>query len=485
MTQEYAEGQDPRRCKALSVTLVAGFMVLLDVSIVNVALPSLRSGLHAGDSDVQWVLSGYALTFGLLLVPAGRLGDARGRQGTPHGVHGGTGAVHGRERGVRPRPERRLPHCRAAAAGHRRWPGTPQNSALIQQLFRGQERNRAFGLLGTTIGISTAVGPLLGGALIALFGTASGWRWVFFVNLPVGLVALPLARRLLPAPPPRAEARSQQLDPVGVALLGAAVLMILLPLVQERQWHGPAKWLLTVAGLATGAAFLGWERRQGRRDRQPLVDLALFRERSYGLGAALSLLYFAGFTAVFFTYTLYLQQGLHYSALLAGLATVPFAAGAAVMSSRGAKAVGSHGRTVIVLGLAAVAAGLALTDLAVRLVPGHAAGLVAAAPLLLAGLGSGLVISPNQTLTLSSVPPRQSGSAAGVLQTGQRLGSAVGIAAVGAVFFAGVASSHGDLAAPFRRSLAVIVAFVVASLLVALLDIALGRRDGATPSATS
>lgn len=482
MTQEYAEGQDPRRWKALSVTLVAGFMVLLDVSIVNVALPSLRSGLHAGDSDVQWVLSGYALTFGLLLVPAGRLGDARGRR-TVFMVGLGLFTVASAACGLAPNAAfltvARL--LQGAAGGL----VTPQNSALIQQLFRGQERNRAFGLLGTTIGISTAVGPLLGGALIALFGTASGWRWVFFVNLPVGLVALPLARRLLPAPPPRAEARSQQLDPVGVALLGAAVLMILLPLVQERQWHGPAKWLLTVAGLATGAAFLGWERWQGRRDRQPLVDLALFRERSYGLGAALSLLYFAGFTAVFFTYTLYLQQGLHYSALLAGLATVPFAAGAAVMSSRGAKAVGSHGRTVIVLGLAAVAAGLALTDLAVRLVPGHAAGLVAAAPLLLAGLGSGLVISPNQTLTLSSVPPRQSGSAAGVLQTGQRLGSAVGIAAVGAVFFAGVASSHGDLAAAFRRSLAVIVAFVVASLLVALLDIALGRRDGATPSATS
>jgi len=482
VTQEYAEGQDPRRWKALSVTLVAGFMVLLDVSIVNVALPSLRNGLHAGDSDVQWVLSGYALTFGLLLVPAGRLGDARGRR-TVFMVGLGLFTVASAACGLAPNAAfltvARL--LQGAAGGL----VTPQNSALIQQLFRGQERNRAFGLLGTTIGISTAVGPLLGGALIALFGTASGWRWVFFVNLPVGLVALPLARRLLPAPPPRAEARSQQLDPVGVALLGAAVLMILLPLVQERQWHGPAKWLLTVAGLATGAAFLGWERRQGRRDRQPLVDLALFRERSYGLGAALSLLYFAGFTAVFFTYTLYLQQGLHYSALLAGLATVPFAAGAAVMSSRGAKAVGSHGRTVIVLGLAAVAAGLALTDLAVRLVPGHAAGLVAAAPLLLAGLGSGLVISPNQTLTLSSVPPRQSGSAAGVLQTGQRLGSAVGIAAVGAVFFAGVASSHGDLAAAFRRSLAVIVAFVVASLLVALLDIALGRRDGATPSATS
>ncbi len=482
MTQEYAEGQDPRRWKALSVTLVAGFMVLLDVSIVNVALPSLRSGLHAGDSDVQWVLSGYALTFGLLLVPAGRLGDARGRR-TVFMVGLGLFTVASAACGLAPNAAfltvARL--LQGAAGGL----VTPQNSALIQQLFRGQERNRAFGLLGTTIGISTAVGPLLGGALIAMFGTASGWRWVFFVNLPVGLVALPLARRLLPAPPPRAEARSQQLDPVGVALLGAAVLMILLPLVQERQWHGPAKWLLTVAGLATGAAFLGWERRQGRRDRQPLVDLALFRERSYGLGAALSLLYFAGFTAVFFTYTLYLQQGLHYSALLAGLATVPFAAGAAVMSSRGAKAVGSHGRTVIVLGLAAVAAGLALTDLAVRLVPGHAAGLVAASPLLLAGLGSGLVISPNQTLTLSSVPPRQSGSAAGVLQTGQRLGSAVGIAAVGAVFFAGVASSHGDLAAAFQRSLAVIVAFVVASLLVALLDIALGRRDGATPSATS
>ena len=170
-------------------------MTLLDVSIVNVAVPSIDRALHATPSDLQWVLSGYALTFGLILVPAGRFGDARGRR---TGFVAGlvlftvTSAVAGLATSPLWLIVARL--VQGAAAGV----VNPQVSGMIQQLFRGAERGRAFGLLGATIGISTAVGPLLGGLLIQAGGEQHGWRFVFFVNVPVGIVALMLGWRLLP-----------------------------------------------------------------------------------------------------------------------------------------------------------------------------------------------------------------------------------------------------------------------------------------------
>lgn len=173
--------------------------------------------------------------------------------------------------------------------------------------------------------------------------------------------------------------------------------------------------------------------------REPLVDLALFRKRSYRLGTAIGLFYFAGFTGIFFIFTLYLQSGLHYSPLLAGLSITPFALGSASASVVGGRVVSRAGRRVVVIGLLTVIAGLSATMAATALVPGPGAGLATALPLLVAGIGSGLVISPNQAITLSEVPPEGGGSAAGVLQTGQRLGSAIGIATAGSTFFGALA----------------------------------------------
>ncbi|MER5338680.1 MFS transporter [Micromonospora sp. NPDC002717] len=467
-----ASPDDRRRWQALGVGLVAAFMTLLDVSIVNVAVPSMDRALGASPSDLQWVLSGYALTFGLVLVPAGRFGDARGRR---------TAFVFGIALFTLASALAGLAASPAWLVGARLLQGAaaglvnPQVTGLIQELFQGPERGRPFGLLGATIGISTAVGPLLGGLLIAIGGEEHGWRWVFFVNVPVGIVAVVLGWRLLPgrrAGPPD----HRRLDPVGVLLLGLGVLLVLLPLVQQQQWQGRAKWLLVPAGLLALAAFGAWERWYARR-RDPLFDLRLFRFRSYALGSLIALVYFGGFTAIFFVFTLYLQNGLGYSALVAGVAITPFALGSAAASALGGRIVNRFGRPLVAVGLLTVVVGLVAVVGVLALAPaGAVVPWLTAAPLLVAGLGSGLVIAPNQTLTLSQVPVPQAGSGAGMLQTGQRIGSAAGIAAVGSVFFSSLAGSDGDYAVAFRHSLLLAAAVIALALVAALVDVVLGHR---------
>jgi EmrB/QacA subfamily drug resistance transporter len=467
-----AEQADPRRWKALAVCLVGGFMVLLDVSIVNVALPSIRDALQASESELQWVVSGYALTFGLLLVPAGRIGDVRGRR-TMFVVALGLFTLASLACGLAPGSLflviARL--VQGLAGGML----TPQISALIQQMFSGRERGTAFGAFGTVVGISTAVGPLLGGALIAMFGADEGWRWVFFINLPIGLAAIPLAWRLLP--PDRAERRRHDYDPIGVVLLGAGIVLLLLPLVQEQQWKGAGKWLLIPAAALLLAVFVAWEIRYSRRGKEPLVELALFRLRSYSFGISLITLFFAGFTPLFFVFTLYLQIGLGYSALEAGLSITPFAVGSAVAAAIGGRIVHRLGRRLVVIGLVLVTVGFVGTTVAVHLAAGHGTGWATLAPLLVGGLGAGLVISPNQALTLSEVPVQRAGTAGGLLQVGQRIGAAVGIAAVGSVFFARVAATLGrGFASAFVHGMLVATAFVVAALVLAVVDVVGDRR---------
>ena len=186
---------DPTRWRSLALCLTASAMTLLDLSIVNVALPSLRSSLGADDSDLQWIVAGYALAFGVVLVPAGRLGDARSRR-TVFLVGVALFTLSSAVAGAAPDPT-----VLAVARVLQGLAGgliAPQTSGFIQNLFRGPERARAFGLLGAAIGISTAVGPLLGGLLVNLGGPDLGWRLVFYVNVPIGLTLLPLAYRLLP-----------------------------------------------------------------------------------------------------------------------------------------------------------------------------------------------------------------------------------------------------------------------------------------------
>jgi EmrB/QacA subfamily drug resistance transporter len=467
---------DPRRWKALAVCLVGGFMVLLDISIVNVALPSIRTGLSATASDLQWVVSGYALTFGLLLVPAGRIGDARGRRTMfvlAVALFTLASLACGLATGSMFLVIARL--IQGLAGGLL----TPQISAVIQQMFRGQERGTAFGLFGTTVGVSTAVGPLLGGALIALFGAEHGWRYVFFINLPIGLAVIPLAWRLLPRPDEEQQRRHDY------DLLGAGVVVLLLPLVQEQQWHTGAKWLLIPVAAILLALFVVWERHYSGRGKEPLVELSLFRLRSYSAGVSMITLYFAGFTPLFFIFTLYLQTGLRYTALEAGLAITPFALGSAVAATLGGRVVTRVGRPLIAAGLVMVLVGFLGTLVAVHFVPTHGTGWATLAPLLVAGLGSGLVIAPNQALTLAEVPVRRAGTAGGLLQVGQRIGASVGIAAVASTFFARVAATRGNFASAYSQALVVATGFVVVALVLALVDVVAGRRsDVPVPEAT-
>ena len=463
---------DPRRWRALIVVLVAGFMVLLDVSIVNVALPSIARGLGADDSDLQWVVSGYALAFGLVLVAGGRIGDARGRRPTLMiglAIFTLASAACGLARNPVMLIIARL--VQGVGGGL----VTPQNAGLIQNLFRGAERGRAFGLFGAVVGVSTAIGPLLGGLLIQFGGAQEGWRWIFFVNLPVGIVAMILAVRTVPHRR-RQKGERTDYDPVGAVVLGLATLLVLLPFVESRTWSGGLKWTLLVPAALLGVLFVRWERRYRRRGREPMVDLALFGRRSYTFGAAVALAYFVGFTGVFFIYALFLQDGMGYTALQSGLASTPFALGSAVGAWLGGRVITRIGSRLVAAGLVLVIVGLLASWVAIGLVDSPAVGWAVAGPFLVAGLGSGLVIAPNQTLALSEVPPRQGGAAGGVLQTGQRIGSAAGIAAVGSLYYSRLASTGGDFSAAVRDGFVLIVAFVGVALAIAIADIVVNRR---------
>ncbi|SES18836.1 MFS transporter [Actinokineospora terrae] len=461
---------DPRRWRALAVTQAAGFMSLLDVSIVNVALPSMQADLGAGAGGIQWVVSGYALTFGLSLVAGGRLGDALGRRRmflVALSVFVLTSALAGAAPNLTWLVLARL--AQGLAGGLL----TPQNSGLIQDLFQGAERGKAFGVLGATIGISTAVGPIAGGLILAWFGDPQGWPWVFYVNLPIGLVALVLAMRLLPKDRPTGRA---DIDLVGALLLGATVLAVLLPLVRADSGGLTSLWWLFPLAIALGWLFLRWERHLVRRGRAPLLDLRLFTETpGYVAGAGIGLAYFCGFSGIWLVFAVFFQAGLGYTPLESGLAVTPFAIGSAVAAAVAGRLVDRWGRLITVLGLTAVGVGLAAVAVVLLVVPGNAAGAWIAVPMVLAGVGGGAVISPNTTLTLTSVPNRLAGVAGGVLQTGQRIGTAVGTATLAAVFYA-VLGGTGRYPAAIAVALFAAVTLVAVAFALAVRDLRMARR---------
>ena len=463
---------DPRRWRALWVTLTAGFMGLLDVSIVAVALPSIERSLGASTSGVQWVVSGYSLAFGLALVPAGRLGDAWGRRRMFLISLAGfvlTSAMCGAAPSLFLLIVARL--VQGFAAGML----NPQNSGLIQDLFGGVERGRAFGMYGAAVGLSTAVGPIVGGVILAVFGGPDGWRWIFYVNVPIGLVALALAPRFLPGRRPDQAADPtpvrRRLDPVGTALLGAGVLALMLPLLEYD--HIRELWWLAVLGAATLVGFARWESRVARiGHRAPLLDpRLLISTPGYASGAGLGLAYFVGLSGIFIVLALYYQLGLGYSPLDSGLAVTAFAVGSAIAALAAGVVVVRWGRRLTVIGLCLVVIGLVITAVVLRSHTGTTAALLAAGPLLLAGIGSGMVISPNITLTLGEVPVRMAGAAGGALQTGQRVGSAVGTALLPGVYYTALGvTGHRPGSAVFAALLCA-VGFVLAALVIAVVDL--------------
>ena len=442
---------DPHRWRVLAVSLVVGFMSLLDVTIVNVAVPSIRASLETSAATIQWVVSGYALAFGMTLVAGGRLGDTHGRRRLMTiGLVGFI--VSSLAVGLAPNAASIIAArlAQGASAGLL----TPQNSGLIQQLFRGAERGRAFGMFGFTVAVASAAGPLIGGLLIGLLGEENGWRSLFLINVPIGLVALVLIRRLVPDNDVGADVeRDPRVDLPGALLLGLAVLAVLYPLISLEGGAGlPLLLLLAFPPLAW--AFVRWEVRTIAAGRPPLLDVSLLRGLpGYANGLLVGTLYFTGFTGIFLVLSIHLQEGEGFSPLQAALLMTPFAVGAAATSPLAGRLVSRIGRRVTLLALSVMMTGTALAAWLVTS-PSDDLWWTLAPAMFLAGVGGGGVISPNFTLTLAEVPPRMGGAASGALQTGQRIGSALGAAllmtiyqAVSTVASAPVAARSALLAA--------------------------------------
>ncbi|MFD1722994.1 MFS transporter [Amnibacterium endophyticum] len=469
---------------AFAVVLVGAAMSLIDATIVNVALPTIRTSIDASEATLSWIISGYALAFGLALIPAGRVGDRFGHKWvffsglalfTVASVSCGFSQTDG---------QLIVSRVVQGLAGGIYLPAV---QSYIQLLFAGRVRGKAFAVFGAVLGVSSAIGPVLGGLLIQAFGDENGWRFVFFVNLPIGVVALIAAAVLVPNSPRQASAASG-VDLVGLLLLSGALTAILVPLIQGQDEGWPVWTYISLAGgVVLLAAFGFWERGVVARGRSALVPPHLFTHPAFTAGTLLALVYFAAFVSIFFSLSLLWQAGLNYTALESGLVSLPFAIGSIVGASQSSRLAVAIGRRVLVIGAGLVALGLIGVWLVLLLVPSDAlTGWDVIGPLLVAGFGSGLFIAPNVQFIVATVDPAEAGAASGVLATMQRIGSAIGIAVIGSVFFAtldiptGRRPSSADLAEAFSTSataaLLTSAAFaVVAFLLVFTLPRSVGR----------
>lgn len=422
----------PRRVRwALAVLLVGTFMSLLDTTIVNVALPTIRASIGAGEATLSWIISGYALAFGLALIPAGRLGDRYGHAWVfMAGLLVFTGAslwcgLAGTA------TQLVVARCVQGLGGGLFMPAV---TSFIQLLFEPRRRGTPFAIMGAVIGVASALGPIVGGLIIRAAGDESGWRWIFAVNVPIGVVALVAALVLLP----RRQGHVQtSADLVGLALLTASLVALLVPLIegQDRGW--PAwTFVSLVAGLGLLGAFAAWERRVAARGGAPLVPPHLFAHPQFTGGTILAMVYFAAFTSIFFAISLLWQVGLGHDALASGLTVTPFAVGSILGSTQSDRLANRLGRTVLLVGSGMVAAGLATVVVLLHVVPtSELTHWQLLAPLLVAGIGSGLFIAPNQRFIVATVDRTEAGAASGVIGTAQRVGSAVGIAVIGSVLF--------------------------------------------------
>ncbi|HEV2780289.1 MAG TPA: MFS transporter [Actinophytocola sp.] len=428
---------DPRRWVSLTVVLSGAFMILLDATIVNVAIPSVQLDLGASYGSVEWVVSGYALTFGLSLIPGGRLGDRFGYRRLF--VLGMLGFVTASALcGIAQTPGQLI--AARVAQGVAAGLINPQIVAIIQVGFPRHERGRAFSLYGIVAGVSVAAGPLLGGLLVQADVASLLWRPIFLINVPIGVVAVLLAARLLP--PTRG--RGGALDGVAVVLVALALSLITVPLIEGRAAGWPAwTWLCLAAAVPVVALFVRWELRRIRNGQAVLFDLRLLRIRSLAAGAAIGLTYFTGFIGLLFMLSLHLQLGLGRSALAAGLILTAFAAGSVIGGALSDRAHARLGRGVLLLGSGLAVAGTVGVIITVALTRSGAALIPA---LFLVGLGNGFTIAPNVDIALESVPKRESGSVAGLVNTAQRIGNALGIAIVGVALF-GALGSHAAAAA--------------------------------------
>jgi MFS family permease len=428
----------PRRWRALPVLLVATFMALFDLFVVNVAAPSIQSSLHSGTAALELVVGGYSFTYAAGMVIGGRLGDLHGHRRLfviGMGSFAAASALCGLSTTASELVVARLAQGAAAAMM------VPQVLAAITAIFPAHERARALSWFGLTIGLGAVAGQVLGGALLRLDVAHLGWRAIFLVNVPIGAVVAPLAWKLLPHT--RSD-KAVHIDVVGAVGSAATVGLALIPLVLGRTEGWPVWTWLSFALVAPAAfALITHQHRLAAGGGQPLLDLTLFESRTFAAGSAVNAAFFAGFGGFILALTLALQAGWQLTPLATGMTYLPLGIAFASASMLGRGLTAKYGARAIVRGMATSLAGY-LSLLGLLLIDGtHTTPIDMALPLILVGIGNGLTIPSLIGSVLATINPLHGGIAAGMLSTAQQFASAAGVALTGVVFFGVVGSTTG------------------------------------------
>lgn len=443
----------------LGIVLTAEIMDLLDSTIVNVAGPSLAEKLNASPSALQWVIGGYTLTLGAGLILGGRLGDRYSRRNIfLIGLTGFT--LTSLFCALAPSIEfliaSRLLQGFAGALV------LPHIIGFIRDVFPPEELGKVFAIFGPVFGLGGILGPIIGGFIIDGNIASTGWRAVFLINIPIGIVNIVLAWKYLPR---RASDHSIKIDLIGSVIIIAASGLLLLPLIQGQDAGWPLwTFLSLLASLAGFGIFVLQQRRVIARKNTPLVDPDIFKATTYNLGLAGIFVFFAGFTGVYLIITLFLQIGEGYSARGAGIANTAIALGTAIGGAlSGAVLAEKFGTRVLQIGAAAQIAGAIM--LFVSLPNMESFNFWHIAPgMLVSGFGTGLVVAALFDAILLSIKDELVGSASGVLSSIQSIGSSVGVAIFGTIFFNQVASGYIDKG--FRNALLLQIALVSIFLLI-------------------
>jgi EmrB/QacA subfamily drug resistance transporter len=409
----------------LLVVSLGFFMTLLDLTIVNIAIPNMIEHLHASLDDILWVINAYALVLAVLLITSGRLGDILGQRSMfIVGVMIFTAASVAC--GFSPGPAWLIAFRAVQGLGAAVL--MPQTLAILTTVFPPERRGAAFGVWGAVAGAATIAGPTLGGLLV----TAFDWRYIFFINLPIGVIVVALAFVLIPSTRVR---RQHRLDVTGVVLASAALLAICYGLVEGQRYNwGTIKGFISIplvigVGVVLLAVFL-WVQ-AATQDREPLIPFALFRNRNFALMNWVASTIAIGMMGIFLPLTIYLQSVLGFSALKAGLALAP----ASIISIFVAPAAGRlsdriGGKYILITGLVLFGGGMAWIAVSAQV---NSAWYDFLGPLLVAGIGMGCTFAPMTTVAMHDVEPRMAGAASGMLNTTRQVGAVIGTAAVGAL----------------------------------------------------
>jgi EmrB/QacA subfamily drug resistance transporter len=434
---------DPRRWLALVILLLAAFMNLIDITIVNVALPSLQKNLSATSSQIEWVVAAYVLAFALGLLPFGRLGDIIGRKKVfLAGVTAFTlcSLLCGIAPDIRTLILARVLQGIAGAVM------MPQVLAIMQATFPPKERGFAFSLFGLSAGLASVAGPITGGLLISANLYGLDWRPIFLVNIPIGIIAVIAAWRLVPATPPHPGLTH---DLGGIAIASIAILLLIFPLIEGRSYGWPLwAFAMIAASFAGIALFYFWERRREARGQTQLLSVSLMKNRNFAVGSLITMIFFSGMPGFFLVIALFLQSGFGFSPLHSGLATIPFPIGVLAASLISGRLANKFLLRRLLAGAILLVIGMSVLRWIMSGVGDSVGQWQLAAPLAIAGFGLGTAISALFQTILSGVPPRDAGSGSGALQSIQQIGGALGVALVGEIFFSALARSLAAGAAP-------------------------------------